>query len=135
MSDIASLKSELLGAVSAATSLDALEAARIDALGKKGKLTALMKTLGTMEAEARKAYGSWIMDEKKLARGHDAIFLHCLPTRRDVEIAAEVLDGPRSVVIDEAENRLWTAMAVLLRVLQGSVVSTRERSPGGPLLA
>ena len=56
MSDIASLKSELLGAVSAATSLDALEAARIDALGKKGKLTALMKTLGTMEAEARKAF-------------------------------------------------------------------------------
>jgi N-acetylornithine carbamoyltransferase len=87
------------------------------------------------EAEERKKHGSWIVDEAKLARGREAFFMHCLPTRRGVEEAAEVLDGPRSVVVDQAENRLWTAMAVLVKLLEGPVIPTRELSPGGPLLA
>lgn len=82
------------------------------------------------EAELRKRHERWTVD---LARLGAASFMHCLPTRRDVEVAAQVLDSPRSIVVDQAENRLWTAMAVLLRVLGGTV--DEGDSPGGPLLA
>ncbi|MDE2511810.1 MAG: ornithine carbamoyltransferase, partial [Elusimicrobia bacterium] len=44
-------------------------------------------------------------------------FMHCLPVRRNLVVADEVLDGPWSVVVDEAENRLHTAKAVLLHLL------------------
>jgi len=54
----------------------------------------------------------WIVDEAKMARTDDAFFMHCLPVRRNVVVADGVLDSRRSAVIDEAENRLWTAAAV-----------------------
>ena len=47
----------------------------------------------------------------------DCRFLHCLPVRRGVVVAAGVLDGPRSAVVHQAENRMWTQMAALHRML------------------
>jgi N-acetylornithine carbamoyltransferase len=70
---------------------------------------------GRFDEEARAKAGlraGWIVDEAKLARTDDAFFLHCLPVRRNVVVADGVLDSNRSAVIDEAENRLWTAAAV-----------------------
>ncbi|MEK7858252.1 MAG: N-acetylornithine carbamoyltransferase [Elusimicrobiota bacterium] len=59
----------------------------------------------------------WMVTADKMKRTHDAIFMHCLPVRRNMVVADEVLDGPWSVVIDQAENRLHTSKAVLLKLL------------------
>lgn len=58
----------------------------------------------------------WIVDEQKMARTNDAIFMHCLPVRRNVIVTDEVIDGTRSVVIDQAENRLHIQKAILSRL-------------------
>ncbi len=50
----------------------------------------------------------------------DAIVLHCLPAYRGLEIAADVIDGPQSVVWDEAENRLHAQKALLTLLLEHS---------------
>jgi N-acetylornithine carbamoyltransferase len=59
-------------------------------------------------------YKSWITDAKKMkvAKG-DAIFMHPLPADREVEVTNEVMDGPHSVVFDEAENRMHAQNAVM----------------------
>jgi N-acetylornithine carbamoyltransferase len=66
-----------------------------------------------VEAELRAAHTDWTVDEQAMNRTDDGIFMHCLPVRRGVVVTDGVLDGPHSRVIDQAENRLWTAMAVL----------------------
>jgi len=61
----------------------------------------------------------WIVDEEKMSRTNDAIFMHCLPVRRNVIVTDGVIDSPASVVIDEAENRLHVQKAILARLLGG----------------
>ena len=61
----------------------------------------------------------WIVDQEKMARTDNAFFMHCLPVRRNIVVSDGVLDSNRSAVIDEAENRLWTAAAVLTTMLTG----------------
>jgi N-acetylornithine carbamoyltransferase len=62
---------------------------------------------------------SWIVDEAKMARTSKAIFMHCLPVRRNVIVTDGVIDSPSSVVIDEAENRLHAQKAIMTRLLGG----------------
>ena len=58
---------------------------------------------------------SYQVDERLMARAKDdAIFLHCLPAHRGEEVTAGVIDGPQSVVWDEAENRLHAQKGILL---------------------
>lgn len=57
---------------------------------------------------------AWICDEPAMEKASvDATVMHCLPTRRNVEIASAVLDSPQSAVIDEAENRMWAQAGLL----------------------
>ena len=69
-----------------------------------------------------KAFDGWIVDGAKMARAApDALFMHCLPAHRGEEVAAEVIDGPQSVVWDEAENRLHVQKALLEYLLLGKL--------------
>ncbi|MBV9282829.1 MAG: ornithine carbamoyltransferase [Chloroflexi bacterium] len=65
-------------------------------------------------------YKDWICDRRRmdLARPH-AIYMHCLPADRGYEVTDEVIDGPQSVVYDEAENRLHTAKAIMALTMGG----------------
>jgi N-acetylornithine carbamoyltransferase len=64
--------------------------------------------------------GSWCVDEPWFANAQtDCRFMHCLPVRRGVVVADRILDGPRSVVIQEARNRMVVQMAVLYRMMKG----------------
>ncbi len=61
---------------------------------------------------------NWMLNNRKLYKTSNARVMHCLPVRRDVELAAEVLDGQNSIVIHEAGNRVFAAQAVLKKMLQ-----------------
>jgi N-succinyl-L-ornithine transcarbamylase len=62
--------------------------------------------------------GEWMLTNEKLKSSNNAKVMHCLPVRRDLELSAEVLDGPHSVVVHEASNRVWAAQAVLKQMLE-----------------
>lgn len=73
------------------------------------------------ENEARrKAFANWCVDERLMSHAKpDALFMHCLPAHRGEEVSAGVIDGPQSVVWDEAENRLHAQKALMEFLLLG----------------
>jgi ornithine carbamoyltransferase len=72
--------------------------------------------------ERKRDFQDWQVDgEMMKAAKKDALFMHCLPAHRGEEVAAEVIDGPQSVVWDEAENRLHTQKALLEFLVLGKV--------------
>ncbi len=72
-------------------------------------------SMGDTEAEKRhNVLGPYKVDNRLMDRaGKNAIFMHCLPAHRDEEVSAKVMDGPQSVVWDEAENRLHAQKGIL----------------------
>jgi ornithine carbamoyltransferase len=68
----------------------------------------------------RTAFAQWCVDESMMAAAKpDALFMHCLPAHRGEEVMAEVIDGPQSVVWDEAENRMHAQKALMEYLLLG----------------
>ena len=100
---------------------DPLEAAR----GADLVTTDVWTSMGmeAEDAERKHDFEDWQVDAEmmRLAKT-DALFMHCLPAHRGEEVAAEVIDGPQSVVWDEAENRLHVQKALLEYLLLGRTI-------------
>lgn len=60
----------------------------------------------------------WMLTSEKIKATNNAKVMHCLPVRRNVELSDEILDGPNSIVTQQASNRVWAAQAVLSEILQ-----------------
>jgi ornithine carbamoyltransferase len=74
--------------------------------------------------QRRQAFAPWSVDARLMrAARSDALFMHCLPAHRGEEVTAEVIDGPQSVVWDEAENRLHVQKALMEYLLLGTAVT------------
>ena len=74
--------------------------------------------------ERKRDFAGWRVDAEMLRHAKpDAVFMHCLPAHRGEEVASEVIDGPQSVVWDEAENRLHAQKALLEYLVCGRVNS------------
>jgi len=61
----------------------------------------------------------WLLTNDSLKYTNNAKVMHCLPVRRNLELSDEILDGPHSIVVHEAGNRVWAAQAVLKAMLEG----------------
>ena len=73
-------------------------------------------------AERMKAFADWCVDREMMAVANpEALFMHCLPAHRGEEVEAEVIDGPQSVVWDEAENRMHVQKALMEYLLLGRI--------------
>ncbi len=62
----------------------------------------------------------WLLNRDKIAHTNRARIMHCLPVRRNVELSDELLDGPQSLVLEQAGNRTWAAQAVLQQMLESA---------------
>jgi ornithine carbamoyltransferase len=82
--------------------------------------TDVWASMGQEEEQAvrEKAFKGYIVDDALMSKAQqDAIFMHCLPAHRGEEVAASVIDGPQSVVWDEAENRLHIQKAIMANLM------------------
>jgi len=81
--------------------------------------------------DRRRAFAAWQVNREMMRlAGPQALFMHCLPVHRGEEVSAEVIDGPQSVVWDEAENRMHTQKALLEYLLCGRVDVSSSCSSG-----
>jgi ornithine carbamoyltransferase len=73
------------------------------------------------ESEVRRAaFNGYQVNEELMKLAPNAIFMHCMPAHRGIEVTAGVIDGPNSIVFDQAENRLWAQMALMAALFGGA---------------
>ncbi len=98
--------------------------------GANAVYTDVWLSMGDADAEAaerRRSLAPYRVTSDLLAEAAPgALFMHCLPAHRGDEVAADVIDGPRSIVFDQAANRLPTAQAVLYALVNRDFVGTRH---------
>jgi N-acetylornithine carbamoyltransferase len=70
------------------------------------------------EKKHRLQFNDWIIDQKKMDLTKEAIFMHCLPIRRNIVATDEVLESSKSKIIEGAENRMWSQIAIISKLLQ-----------------
>lgn len=91
----------------------------VDASGMDVVITDTWLSMGMDPSEDRSVLKNYQVNAEVMAQAKDdAIFMHCLPAYRDSEVTADVIDGPQSVVFDEAENRLHAQKALLVWLLR-----------------
>jgi N-acetylornithine carbamoyltransferase len=83
------------------------------------------------ERQLRAEYASWIVNEKRMAATRGGKFMHCLPVRRNIVVTDGVLDGPDSIVVQQAANRLY-GQKTLLSVMAEGLREERPRPLGEP---
>ena len=85
-----------------------------------GRYTDTWTSMGQEEERElrKKVFADYQVNDKLLEASDNAWFLHCLPAHRGEEVTDEVLDGERSLVLDQAENRLHAQKAILERLLK-----------------
>jgi ornithine carbamoyltransferase len=87
-------------------------------MGQEGEASQRRKTFAPYQVNAR------LMSHT----ADDAVFMHCLPAHRGEEVAAEVIDGPSSIVFDQAENRLHIQKAILFSLMGSGMYCFPARS-------
>lgn len=83
--------------------------------------TDVWASMGQEEEQEKRVrdFQGWMVDAAMMMKAkNDAIFMHCLPAHRGEEVAAEVIDGPQSVIYDEAENRLHIQKAIMHKLMK-----------------
>lgn len=120
MDAVAAIAGRAGGSLAVADDLDAAVAGA-DAVYAKSWGSLALFGQPRQEAELREPHRDWRVDERRMATTRDGagLFMHCLPVRRNVVVTDGVLDGAWSVVVDQAENRLWAQQALLERLLGG----------------
>jgi ornithine carbamoyltransferase len=101
---------------------------KADVVGADAIYTDVWTSMG-QEAERLErlaVFPPFAITEALVASAPEAIVMHCLPAHRGEEIESAVLDGPNSVVLDQAENRMWVQMAALVRVMSSKPASEDE---------
>jgi N-acetylornithine carbamoyltransferase len=127
MNEARALAANSGGSISESDDLTSLDGAHVVYAKSWGSL----EHYGNAEAEARARapLRNWCVTNDWMRRARSgAHFMHCLPVRRNVVVADEVLDGPSSKVIDQAENRLH-AQTALLEAVFSSLPQDRSRAP------
>ena len=78
----------------------------------------MLKILQHIENEVRReAFAAWCVDDRLMAVAKpDALFMHCLPAHPGEEVTQEVLDNPRCIIFDQAENRLHMQKAIMAKL-------------------